>query len=380
MLGTGTGPCNRKTAAGISAMDRWGAFRFLCAALQPCLGRRPAVLDAADLDIADPDIDWPLVLEFADAHRVTTALACTFKDDDRVPADLREVLDAIHTLNTERNDAVLHSLHHVLKAVDEAGCDAVVLKGAASLAERLYPDPAARLMADIDILVAEPQAAAALAALKQAGWDFAYTKSAYLGAPTTMAPLVHPNHRAAVDLHMHLVTPEYRGIVRADEAIRDARRVESRLGPVRVLGPAHRIAHTIINSQLHDNLHAQGRVELRRLLEFAMLLRDADAAVGQAVEAAFRRAGRLQVLRRYAALAAALLDQSGPFAPPARDPLPALRQWVEDPAPRSMSLWAILGRDLARIAAEPRLLLYALRPRTWRVRAGQWRRRLLPPG
>jgi hypothetical protein len=355
-------------------MDRWGAFRFLCAALQPCLGRRPAVLDAPDLDA-----DWPLVLEFADAHRVTTALACTFKDDDRVPADLREVLDAIHVLSTERNDSILRSLEHVLQTVGAAGCEAVVLKGAASLAERLYPDPAARLMADIDLLVAEPQAAAALAALKRAGWDFAYANPAHLGAPTTLAPLVHPDHRADVDLHMHLVTPEYRGIVRADDAVRDARRVETRFGPVRVLGRAHRIAHTVINSQLHDNLHALGRVELRRLLEFAMLLRDADAAVGQAVEAAFRRAGRLEVLRRYAALAAALLDQSGPFAPPARDPLPALRRWVENPTPRSMSLWAILGRDLARIAAEPRLLLYVLRPRTWRVRAGQWRRRSPPP-
>jgi hypothetical protein len=361
-------------------MDRWGAFRFLCTALQPCLGRPPAVPGAADLDAADPDVDWPLILEFADAHRVTTALACTFKDDARVPADLREVLQAIHTLNTERNDAVCRSLHHVLKTVGEAGCDAVVLKGAASLAERLYPDPAARLMTDIDILVAEPQAAAALAALKRAGWDFAYTKSAYMGAATTMAPLIHPDHRVDIDLHMHLVTPEYRGIVGADDAFRAARRVETGGGPVRVLGRAHRIAHTVINSQLHDNLHALGRVELRRLLEFAMLLRDADAAVGQAVEAAFRRAGRLQVLRRYAALAAALLDQPGPFAPPAHDPLPALRQWVEDPTPRSMSLGAILGRDLARIAAEPRLLLYALRPRTWRVRAGQWRRPPPPPG
>jgi hypothetical protein len=358
-------------------MDRWDAFRFLCAALQPCLGRRPAMLDAAG-----PDVDWPLVLEIADAHGVATALACTFKDDDRAPADLRAVLEAIHVLSTERNDSILRSLEHVLQTVGDAGCDAVVLKGAASLAEGLYPDPAARLMADIDVLVAEPQVAAALAALRRAGWDFAYTKSAYRGAETTLTPLIHPDHRADIDLHMHLVTPEYRGIVRADEAVRDARRVETRFGPVRVLGRAHRIAHTVVNSQLHDNLHALGRVELRRLLEFAMLLRDADAAVGRSVEAAFRRAGRLEVLRRYGALAEALLGQGGPFAPPARDPLPALRRWVEDPTPRPMSLRAILGRDLARIAAEPRLLLYALRPRTWRVRVGQWRRPRLrsPPG
>jgi hypothetical protein len=109
-------------------------------------------------------------------------------------------------------------------------------------------------------------------------------------------------------------------------------------------------------------------------------VRGTDVSVGQAVEAAFRGGGRLEVLRRYGALAAALLGQGSPFAPPARDPLPALRQWVEDPAPRSMSLRAILGRDLARIVAEPHLLLYALRPRTWRVRAGQWRRRSSPPG
>lgn len=350
-------------------MDRWNAFRFLCAALQPWLGRRPAALDAADLAI-----DWPLVLHFAEAHYVTTALACAFKDDCRVPADLREVLDAVHTLNAERNEAIVRSLYQVLDVVGGAGCDAVVLKGSASLAEGLYPDPAARLVYDIDILVAEAQSAAALAALKRAGWDYLGAGPAHPGTPTTVGTLVHPGHRATLDLHMHLAPPRYRGIVAVDEAIRGARRIEGRYGPIRVLGAAHRIAHTVINSQLYDNLHVQGRMELRRLLEFAIFLRGADSAVGQAVEAAFGRAGHLESVRRYGALASALFDQPGPLGPPRRDPLVALRRWVEDPVPRPVSVLGVLCTDLARIAAQPRLLLGILQPRTWRVRARQLRR------
>ncbi len=68
-------------------------------------------------------------------------------------------------------DALLrrHVLAQMAEAFRKEKLDALLVKGAA-LALTVYPDPAARRMSDIDVLVREPDQARAVRALERLGW------------------------------------------------------------------------------------------------------------------------------------------------------------------------------------------------------------------
>jgi hypothetical protein len=140
------------------------------------------------------------------------------------------------------------ALGEVIEALDAAGIESVVLKGAV-LAHILYPSPDLRPMNDLDILVAPNAAARAQEILRQLGFD---------------APRI--DSRATQRFHHHLptATRQHDGVVVNVEIHRDAvsrdqpgrLRLDARLQPRREVMVAGRRIRTLGHEDMLANLCA----------------------------------------------------------------------------------------------------------------------------
>lgn len=115
---------------------------------------------------ADPEADWPELLEEA---RAQTVLPLALDGAvEFLPAVLPESLEnersrmLIHNMNVEYGHTELHRL------LQEAGIPYVIMKGSASAA--YYPSPMLRMMGDIDVLVEKDREGEAEALLLEKGF------------------------------------------------------------------------------------------------------------------------------------------------------------------------------------------------------------------
>jgi hypothetical protein len=202
-------------------------FSFLTRALNP-LERDVRAISALRDEIGR--VAWEGVVELASQHLVTPTLHRGLADKGLLadlPAELRDYLEAIYALNGERNRQIVAQTVEIAAALNAIGIEPVVLKGVADLCAGLYRDPGARVIGDVDLLVAGDQLAAAGAALAAIGYrgtgpaDFAY------GAHHHDRPLARPDDAAWIELHTEPVAPAFASLLSAKRVLRDARRVVS---------------------------------------------------------------------------------------------------------------------------------------------------------
>ena len=167
--------------------------------------------------------------------------------------ELRAFLAMAHAANIKRNGGLRGQLAAVVGALNRAGVEPVLLKGAIRLVDGLYPDPGWRIMRDLDLLVPGDRLGDAVAALNGAGY-----------APQPPAPgepprvghhhypeLTRPDHRATVEVHAELFqTERQRRLLRAAE-VSGASRPKTFDG-VRARLPSvdHQIVHLVGHSQI----------------------------------------------------------------------------------------------------------------------------------
>ena len=148
----------------------------------------------------------------------------------------------------------------VLDALDQAGIEAVPLKGLHALRAGWWADPASRVMRDLDILVGESQAAAAEAVLS--GLGYVPLASGHDDYGDHERPPRHlPGRDGSVELHTALVVSRWRAVLPASEVLA--------AGPPMATTAA--VIHSIAHAQLHDEAHLLARVPLRALHELAVL-------------------------------------------------------------------------------------------------------------
>jgi hypothetical protein len=203
-----------------------------------------------------------------------------------------------------------HAAPRVLEEV-RAACDGPVMlvKGPA-VGER-FPDPAARPFIDLDLLV--PDAQAAQAALRAAGFRLSGDPAAYPDDLHHLPPVHSPDHPIPIEVHSRLKwvdgfsPPTFEVLAAAAEPI--ALGVEGILTPP----PAHHALVLAGHLWAHDPL-----TRLLRILDVAMM---ADASEPQELEALAQAWGMGRLWRSTAAVADAL------FGAGDCDPWP-LRTWA----------------------------------------------------
>jgi len=257
----------------------------------------------------DPD-GWSAFLELASAHELLPAVWACQERAGRLtmPSHLAAALEreapeglavpeALLRRAYDRNVARVHRLldHGVdiLERLAGAGIRAVPLKGLHSLLTGLWPDPAARTMADLDVLVGAEHAGRAYELLVGAG---------YVQHPDPIGE--HADHHlpmlcdgeVTVELHVEPLVSRWRAIVTADRMLRRAMYRPTERGVLLLADDTDTFVHLVAHAQLQEETHTLLGLPLRALFETARIApsevrwRDVraafdDAGVGHVLDA-----------------------------------------------------------------------------------------------
>ena len=222
---------------------------------------------------------WEDVAARATGEFVLPAFAAAVRDLGLLGSlepELRAFLAMAHAANVKRNGGLRGQLVAVVGALNRAGVEPVLLKGAIRLVDGLYPDPGWRMMRDLDLLVPGDRLGDAVAAMGGAGYA--------PGPPTPgEAPgfghhhypkLTRADHRATVEVHTELFkTERQRRLLRAADVSGASQPMAFDGVRARLPSVDHQVVHLVGHSQISNHGHYCGRVQLRDRLEAAALER-----------------------------------------------------------------------------------------------------------
>jgi hypothetical protein len=339
-------------------VTRWEAFSAVCSYLRAgLLGGEPATID---------DSSWELLVEASSYHFVTPALAwCLQRGQIVPPADVREYFDKILALNAKHNENLLASLTRTVRALNAIDIEPVLLKGSARLIEETYPAPTLRFVGDLDVLIPADRSAPAATALKSIGFH-TIPEEENIVAPHHLTPLHDPETGAGVELHTALLGPQLGSLLATDWFYRGTRRRSLGDLTIRLADATRSVGHIVAHDQIHDFNYWERTLELRQLLDLAMIRAKSETAIDWSeLDDRFCRMGLGTVFATYMAFGETLLGQPMPRLRHAALPgaMTVFRWTIE----RSRyQLWGNVALKAIRYIAEPRGALRLFQPGAWR--------------
>lgn len=313
---------------------------------------------------------WPQLIAFASRELLAPALWVALCDQGLQgdpPAASADYLRRAHAVNAVRNTRIACELEGIIRTLNAVDIEPVLLKGAVDLVAPRYPDPAARILRDLDLLVPRAQCPRALAALAVAGY---HEKSDWL--ETYFHELARPRAMAPIDLQWYV--GGQRDVLAPEQACGGAVTMAQGGLRFRVLSPAHQVVHNVLHSELQDRGSKSRFVWLRQLLDLATICRHHEQQLdwGQ-VRHRFARIGIEEVLIARLHMAQQLL---GLAMPAGIDPTPAARAHLRRALARlrgphtmrARGLWATIGSQF-----DPRLLDVIYHSGNSRLRLGRAR-------
>ena len=303
--------------------SRWEAYCILCNILRRCIDIQKPVLPT--------DPPWDQIVQLSSHHLVTPTLAWATRDVPSVPADIREFLDAVLTLNRERNRAIEKTLVSALRAWNSEAIPSVLLKGVASLAGNLYPESGVRILSDIDVLIPVDRAEAATRLLTQNDFEPIPAESDYANHHH-LAPLRHRVTGICVEIHKHALSVDCRSVLPTESAWREAQPCSVGGVATQCLTPSMQFVHVLAHTQIQDANHKRRSFALRQMLELAMLAQHhADEMNWDDIAEIFRAAGHYVVLQNAMEFIARQFgtERLPAIAAPDHDPLRSLRKRLE---------------------------------------------------
>jgi hypothetical protein len=288
-------------------MTRWEAFTAVCGYL------RTGLL-AGEQTTAIRDASWELLVEASSYHFVTPALAwCLLRAPTALPLEVRDYFEEILALNKRRNENLLAGLTRIIRALNAIDIEPVPLKGAARLIEGTYPAPMLRFLGDLDVLIPTDRSADAVAALISIGF---YMKSydEHLPASHHHLRVLHdPETGAGLELHTALLLPENGPLLSTDWFYRGTQPYQLTGLTIRLPDVTRSVGHIVAHDQLLHYHYRQGKVELRQLLDLAMIRARSETAIDWSeLDDQFCRIGFGRVLATYMEFGERLLGQPRP--------------------------------------------------------------------
>lgn len=327
---------------------------------------------------AKPELDWtdPRMMGWSDL--LATAIWPALDDvTRRGHVEALEGFAVAHALNTERNAGLLGQLETVAARLNAAGIEPIVLKGAAHLATGLWPTPGSRLVADIDLLVAEDQmerAFSALEALADAGAQ--RREHPELTARKRHMPPVHgAGGPVPVEIHHSVFSGASNRLAPYADVAGRAQPVAVGAARARVLAPTDRVVNALLHGPASSGTWLAPALHMRDLLDITFLAdRYGDAIDWGWIDRSLGAqgwAGALEITNR---CLARFTGMPPPFRKGGRRAQADAARWLwqlEHPGTRraglALNLMGYAARSLAA-GGEPRrwALGYVVRPATYR--------------
>ena len=168
---------------------------------------------------------------------------------DRIEPEAREGLERRAAADELRMRLLARRLAESLDVLEEAGLEAMVLKGGA-LAHTLYPDPGERPMADLDLLVRPERGEEARRALASAGWrrdEDRYPGESYRRHYHLPPLRDEGGSGAALEIHTGLLLPGHPFALGPETLRRRARTASIRGRPLRVPDPVDHLVYLCLH-------------------------------------------------------------------------------------------------------------------------------------
>jgi hypothetical protein len=342
-------------------MTRWDSYWYLCGLLRTGLFGGPALPPPATLD-------WRAMIALSSEYKVSPSLAWCLRTSEALPADVRDYFGAVLQLNAERNAQLVGLLARATAALNGAGIVPVALKGAANLLDNLFPEPGARLLGDLDIVVPHARAQDALAALLSLG-----LQQTGDGSEHHFPMLIDTVNGGGIELHWRIMPARYMSVIDPADFSTNVRMTVLDGTTLALPSPRGRIAHNIAHTALHHAAFAANELDLRQLLDLAMLVARYQADIDwTSLQACFDAAGHGAVLAthlHYIEGMFGVVPHGFRSAHPARS-LGELRESIEP------DLVKRIGGRFAKLRREPLSAFRLLDPRRMPFRLQGVRRNL----
>jgi len=361
-------------------MTHWQVFQFVCECLRSAISRdRPAIPKGA--------VPWPEVLEAASYHLVTPAAAWCLRDSTGVPRDVADYFDAALFLNRERNKNISNALTLALQSLNAVKISPVLLKGAAALAEDLYPDFGMRVLGDIDLLVPETRILDASRVLTEAGFEPTREQKRWFSVVHHHLPIqIHPEFCAGIEVHKRVMINTLGTLVNTRSCLEHAKSVQFRGMTALLPSATDRVAHNIAHAQVEDGDHQRGVPQLRQLLDLVMIRERYEVEINWAeIVQRFDQRGLLPAVTDTLDLTEALFGQSMPevLLPLHHNvALDRLKAALDNPRVHRRGALTHMVRSYARrVQKDPLCVFNVLDPKSWpsrlssiahQLRPGKW--------
>jgi hypothetical protein len=288
-------------------VTRWQAFVTICDYFR-------AGLLGGKLPKPDVDLPWELLVEISSFHFVTPALAWCLRERSEIPSEICDYFDAALALNGQRNERMLEGLDRIVDALNAIDIEPVLLKGIAHLVEGVYPEPALRFLGDVDILIPADRSVHAVAALRAKGFD---TKKNGVVPPPShhhLEMLVDSQTGTGVELHTEVFGE---GLHQSGFSTawfcENSQPARFRGGQIRLPDATRSVAHNIVHSQFFHGLYWQKRIELRHLLDLAVIRAKREGEIDWIeIDRRCCSAGLGEGLATYLNIAESLFNQPAP--------------------------------------------------------------------
>ncbi|MCM8621126.1 MAG: nucleotidyltransferase family protein [Candidatus Accumulibacter sp.] len=269
-------------------------------------------------DLPTDSSEWEHVLRLSSRHLVSPQLRWALREQGlfhSVPTEVAEYLEAVYTLNLERNSECENQLCEIVVALGKIGVQPVFLKGAAAILGGFYPTSGERMITDLDVLVPAEKLSEILDELACVGYRPIdnYVDVARSGVWQDFRhhypPLFKPGFTTTIELHVQPVELPYVRLLSSEEVFRDARRVRWRGLLCSIPSPTHFITQNAIHAFLVDTRDNLRQVSLRQLFEFTLASGIYGSGVAWTVlRDRFDEVGYGSALREYSALASTCLN------------------------------------------------------------------------
>jgi hypothetical protein len=267
------------------------AYQFVCACLR-------GDDNAARALTRGTSQDWDSVFRVATEERVLPLLnSCINQLELRstLPPDVADFLSAVEDLNRERNRHLLREVKFAGRLLNEAGIEPVLLKGLAYLMMGVYPDPAARYLLDIDILISETQSRAAVEILNRNG--FAADSNDHFGQFRHHHPPMRRPESPYIEVHHSLCLGKSSALLPPSDMIACSVPFDLDGVRVRVPCPEDLFTHLVVHSQILHTYSERIWPPLRAMSDLDRLLRRfRDVIDWSRIEKRFRKNGTFGLL------------------------------------------------------------------------------------